>query len=57
METKVTLHIELNIEHDNNKTLEQVQEFACRLFLPFLEDKTCYNFDDYRIKETDLKVY
>ena len=57
MKTKVTLQIELNIEHDNNKTLEEVQGFAYWLLQPFLEDKTYYDFDDYRIKEIDLKVY
>ena len=57
MKTKVTLQIELNNEHDNNKTLEEVQGFAYWLLQPFLEDKTYYDFDDYRIKEIDLKVY
>ena len=56
MKTKVTLRIELNIEHDKNKTTEEVRGFAYWLLQPFLEDKNCYDFDDYRIKEIDLKV-
>ena len=53
MKTKVTLQIELTIEHDERKALEDVQGAAYWLLEPFLEEaKTgIYNVNGCQIKE------
>lgn len=58
MNTKVTLQIELDIEHDESKTLEEVQGAAYWLLQPFLDEaKTdTYNVNGCQVKEFNIDV-
>lgn len=58
VKTKVTLQIELTIEYDERKALEDVQGAAYWPLEPFLEEaKTgIYNVNGCQIKEFDIEI-
>jgi len=58
IKTKVTLEVELIIEHHERKALEDVQKAAYWLLAPFLDEAEtdAYNVNGCQVKEFNIEI-